>query len=144
MAKILVIDDNPSILEVLGMLLHIEGHEVDTAADGPAGLQLAESARFDLALIDVDLPGLDGISVCKSIKDNLSTRGMPVLMMTGRPGVDVNMKSSLAGALKVLAKPFEGRALIDEIARLTAGSGAGTRAAGHGRPKKTGSRRTVG
>ena len=146
MAKILVVDDNPSILDMLRILLPMEGHEVSTAADGSAGLRLAESTRFDLALIDVDLPGLDGISLCKSLKNNPAIRNMPVLLMTGRPGLDVDVRSGRAGALMVLAKPFSGRILIEEIARLTVGSCAGSNgscAGGRDRPKKSWARRTL-
>jgi len=144
MAKILVIDDYPPILDILRILLPVEGHEVSTAPDGPAGLRLAGNAPFDLALIDVDMPGLDGISVCKSLKSNPATRNMRVVMMTGRPGLEVEARSRLAGALVVIAKPFLGRELMDVIARLddmTAACAGGGR--GHGRGKESRARRTL-
>ena len=115
MAKILVIDDYAPLLVLLQSLLSIEGHEVSTAADGPAGLRMAGLLPFDLALIGVDLPGMDGISVCRDLKGNPGTRHMRVLMMTGRPGWEVEIRARLAGALRVLAKPFLAKVLLDEI-----------------------------
>ncbi|MFA6289671.1 MAG: response regulator [Opitutaceae bacterium] len=146
MAKILVIDDNAPLLDMLRLVLRAEGHEVGTAADGPAGLRLAESTRFDLALIDVDMPGLDGIAVCKSLRDNPATRNMRVLMMTGRPGLEVDVRSRCAGAAVVLSKPFLGSAVIEEIARFAGMASAhpdGGGENGHERDKKSRARRTL-
>ncbi len=146
MAKILVIDDYPPILDILRILLPIEGHEVSTAADGPEGLRLAECTPFDLALIDVDMPGLDGISVCKSLMSNPATRNVRVLMMTGRPSGEVHARSRLAGALAVMAKPFLGSLLIEEIARHIPMTSADPKEEGKAirdRPKKSRAGRTL-
>ncbi len=146
MTKILVIDDYPPILDILRTFLLVEGHEVSTATDGPAGLRLAESMPFDLALIDVDLPGLDGIAVCKFLKNNPATRNMRVLMMTGRPGLEVDVRSRCAGAAAVLAKPFPGSAVIEEIARIAGMASAHPDGGGendHERAKRPRTRRTL-
>lgn len=120
MAKILVIDDYAPLLGLLQRLISFEGHEVSTASDGPAGLRLAGLMPFDLLLIEVDLPGMNGISVCRDLKGNPGTRHMHVLMMTGRPGWEVEIRARLAGALRVLEKPFLVKVLLEEIGMATA------------------------
>ena len=119
MAKILVIDDYAPLLELLQRLLSLAGHEVRTETDGMAGLRLAGLMPFDLVLIDVDLPGMDGISVCKDLKGDPRTRHVRVLLMTGHPRWQVEIRARLAGALRVLAKPFWAGSLLDEIDAAT-------------------------
>ena len=131
MAKILVIDDYAPLRGLLESRLSIEGHEVSTAADGEDGLRLAGRVVFDLALIDVDLPGMDGMAVCSDLKGNSLTWHMKVLMMTGRPGWEVEIRARLAGASSVLAKPFLAGTLLDAI-RVAAGSDIFSRQAGAG------------
>lgn len=117
MARILVIDDYQPLLDMLRILLRSRGHEVSTATDGTAGLRLCEGNPFDfdLALLDVDMPGMGGIAVCNTFKCHPITRNLPVLMMTGRPGLETDMRAKRAGALAVIAKPFEVRELLDKI-----------------------------
>jgi len=117
MAKILVIDDYLPVLDILSIFLLSRGHEVITAADGPAGLQLCERHFFDLALLDMDMPGMDGIAVCTALKRHPDTRHLPVLMMTGRPGLDADRRAKGAGALEVIDKPFEVQDFLEKIAR---------------------------
>ncbi|HTJ78326.1 MAG TPA: response regulator [Rariglobus sp.] len=117
MARILVIDDYPPVLDVLRIVLRVRGHEVITADNGPAGLRLCECHAFDLALLDVDMPGMGGIAVCNELKGHVMTRHLPVLMMTGRPGMDADIRAKRAGALEVISKPFEVRELLDKISR---------------------------
>ena len=117
MARILVIDDYQPLLDMLRVLLGSRGHEVSTATDGAEGLRLCEDSPFDLALLDVDMPGVGGIAVCNILKCHPGTRNLPVLMMTGRPGLETDMRAKGAGALEVIAKPFAVQELLDKITR---------------------------
>lgn len=119
MARILVIDDYEPILAMLRVTLESAGHEVATAADGATGLVMLPRLKPDLLLVDVDMPGRDGVSVCAEVKRTAATAGMVVLLMTGRPCAELMQRSRAAGAAGVLAKPFVRAVLLDEVERVT-------------------------
>ena len=118
MARILVMDDYQPLLDMLRILLGARGHEVSTAVDLAEGLRLCEDSPFDLALLDVDMPGMNGIAVCNTLKCLPATRDLPVLMMTGRPSLETDLRAMRAGALAVLDKPFEVENLLATISRF--------------------------
>lgn len=115
MARILVIDDYAAILVMLEMMLAEAGHEVRTACSGVAGLEVAERWRPDLVLLDVDMPEMDGVSVCHELKRVDATRNIPVLLMSGRFGPDLSERARKAGARGVMPKPFACEGLLAEI-----------------------------
>jgi CheY-like chemotaxis protein len=115
MARILVVDDYAAILDMLEMMLAEAGHEVMSACSGVAGLELAARWRPDLVLLDVDMPGMDGVAVCRELKRGDATRSIPVLLMSGRFGPDVSERARKAGALGVMPKPFACEGLLAEI-----------------------------
>lgn len=117
MARILVIDDSPSMREVLGTCLPEFGHSVVLAADGADGLALADPATVDLILSDVEMPYMGGISMCESLKRDLARRHVPVLLMTGRLSAEVRRQAVQAGACAVLEKPFAWDELLTELGR---------------------------
>ena len=85
--RILVVDDDPSIAEMLALLLESEGFEVSVCATGNNALPLFRADRPDLVLLDVMLPGLDGVSVCRLIREESD---VPIIMMSARTdSVDV-------------------------------------------------------
>lgn len=120
MARVLVVDDYPAILTMLRLTLVLAGHEVVTAADGAAGLGLVGRARPDVVLLDIDMPAMDGLTVCGELKRNQTTAGIPVLLMTGRLCVEVLDRARGAGAFAVLPKPFPRARLLEEIERAIA------------------------
>ncbi|MDB6168439.1 MAG: sensory box histidine kinase PhoR [Verrucomicrobia bacterium] len=117
MARILVIDDNPAIRQVMQCCLPGMGHAVTTAPDGETGLKLATVDAVDLVLLDVDMPRLNGLSVCKALKDDPARRHIPVVMMTGRPTSELRRRVLDAGATTLLEKPFTWEALSEELNR---------------------------
>lgn len=117
MARILVIDDNSSMREVLATCLPEYGHTVVEASDGVDGLKLADPQVVDLVLMDVEMPRMNGISVCETLKGDPARRQMPVLLMTGRPSRDVVQHARKAGAQAVLGKPFTWDELFAEFDR---------------------------
>jgi CheY-like chemotaxis protein len=117
MARILVIDDNPAIRQVLQCCLPGFGHLVSVAEDGPEGLLAATVESTDLILIDVDMPLMDGITVCETLKRDPMRRHIPVLIMTGRPTHEIRRLAFDAGAMAVLSKPFTWEVLLEEFSR---------------------------
>ncbi len=119
MARILIIDDYRPVLVVLRELLAREGHTVFLALGGEAGLERAATTRVDLALVDADMPGLDGFMVCRALRALRAPAPPPppVLMMTGRLPEEAGLRGVAAGAFGLIEKPFDHTVLLQEIAR---------------------------
>jgi len=114
-ARILVADDDRAIRESLVRALGLEGYEVLTAADGTAAIAVIDEERPDLAVLDVMMPGLDGLTVCRVLR--VQRNLLPILMLTARTETSDRVAGLDAGADDYLAKPFE----LDELlARIRA------------------------
>lgn len=102
---ILVIEDQPEILQNIADYLGLKGYTVDCAYDGLGGMHLAVTQHFDLIILDLMLPGMDGITLCRKLRQDakLST---PVIMLTARDSVDDKLTGFQAGADDYLVKPF--------------------------------------
>jgi DNA-binding response OmpR family regulator len=113
--RVLVVDDEPSLAQTVSYTLRREGFDVFTATDGPAALEAFRSQRPDLIVLDLLLPGIDGLEVCRRIR---RTSAVPILMLTAR-GEDVDRVVGLeVGADDYLAKPFSMRELVARIRAL--------------------------
>lgn len=114
-AKILLIEDEPDILEVLDYNLTREGYKVDSCQNGEDGLKLAIRTNPDLVLLDLMLPGLDGIEICRALKEDPTTKAIPVIMVTAK-GEESDVVLGLGvGADDYVAKPFSPRELVARI-----------------------------
>jgi two-component system response regulator MprA len=113
--RVLVVDDEPSVREVLERILKVEGFDVATAADGSEAVRTQAVAPADAVLLDVLMPGIDGLEVCRRMRDTGDRT--PVLMLTAREGVGDRVAGLEAGADDYLPKPF---ALEELLARLHA------------------------
>ncbi len=113
--KILVIDDDPAVRASLDRALRLEGYEVDTAPDGGSGLEALALAPPDAVVLDLGLPDIDGLEVCKRMRS--AKDDTPVLMLTARDAVNDRVQGLDAGADDYLVKPF---ALAELLARLRA------------------------
>ncbi|WP_226648973.1 response regulator transcription factor [Microbulbifer variabilis] len=109
--KILLIEDNPSIARQLAEFLEIEGWQMDFAHRGRQGLHLALEQIFDLIILDLGLPDMDGLKVCEKIKTQAAVN-MPILMLTARDSIADKESGFGIGADDYLCKPFEPRELI--------------------------------
>lgn len=113
--RILVIEDNSDIAANLGDYLEDRGHIVDFAADGVTGLHLAVVNDFDAIVLDLNLPGMDGLEVCRKFRVD-ARKTTPILMLTARDALEQKLTGFDAGADDYLVKPF---ALQEVEARLT-------------------------
>ncbi|MFD8142183.1 response regulator transcription factor [Streptomyces sp. NPDC059708] len=113
---VLVVEDDPGVRSTLDQLLRFEGYRVVQAADGVAGLAALDREEPDLALVDVVMPGLDGLSLCRTLR----RRGdrLPVLVLTARDQVGDRVAGLDAGADDYLAKPFATEELLARIRAL--------------------------
>ncbi len=104
--RILLVDDEPRLLHVFGLYLSMEGFEVTEAQDGTAAIDKIDNEQFDLAILDVMMPGVDGIEVCRHIRSKPQTHSMPVLVFTSLSADADVERARLAGANHLITKPF--------------------------------------
>ena len=113
--KILVVDDEISLQETLSYNLKRQGYEVETVGDGPSALETARRIKPDLLILDIMLPGMDGIEVCRILRQEMST---PVLMLTARDDEIDRIVGLEVGADDYLTKPFSMRELQARVKAL--------------------------
>jgi len=104
--RILIVDDDPRLLHIVAMYLNIEGYDVVTAEDGEAGLKEIEAQKPDLVILDIMMPGMDGIEACRRIRSTPETRSLPVVMFSALSSDDDIERARLAGANHLITKPF--------------------------------------
>ncbi len=104
--RVLVVDDDPRLLHIVAMYLGIEGYDVVSSPDGAAALAEIAKQRPDLIILDIMMPGLDGIETCKSIRADPATAEVPVLMFSALSGDADVERARLAGANHLITKPF--------------------------------------
>ena len=117
--KALVVEDDAAIRELLRFHLDLAGFTIDEAGDGRQGLDRARAEPFALILLDVMLPGLDGISLCRAVRGGGPNAATPILMLTARDGEADTVLGLESGADDYLTKPFGVRELIARVAAVT-------------------------
>jgi DNA-binding response OmpR family regulator len=115
-AHILVVEDEPAIRTGLVDVLVFHGYEVTSAEDGNSGLEHALGGRFDLMLLDIMLPGLDGFEVCNALRE--ANRELPIIMLTAKVSDDDIVRGLRLGADDYVAKPFSVEQLVLRIAAV--------------------------
>ncbi len=118
MQKILVCDDEAAIRNIMDFSLEAEGFLVVPVGDGETALQAAMTEEPDLIILDVMMPGSDGLTVCRELKQNPRTAHIPVLMLTARAGKDQRDEGLSAGADEYITKPFSPQRLVDKVNEL--------------------------
>ena len=119
--RILIIEDDKAIVRVLERSLIYEGYEVDSAMNGEHGLQLVQKNSPDLIVLDLMLPGMDGLEFTEKIRAN---DNVPILMLTARDGLEDRVRGLDSGADDYMAKPFELEELLARIRSLLRRSSA--------------------
>ncbi len=114
--KILIIEDEAPIREILEMVLRTNGFSnIKTASDGETGLSLAFSYKPDAILLDLMLPNIDGLGVCRKIRENPQTNGIPIIMLTAKSGESDIVLGLELGADDYITKPFSNNVLIARL-----------------------------
>lgn len=119
---VLVVDDSPTIRKAVSIILEKEGYEVVTAADGVQALSKLNSPTSelvgqmpDLILLDITMPHMDGYQVCKIIKGNNETKGVPVVMLSGKDGFFNKVRGRMVGSTEYITKPCNPQTLINAV-----------------------------
>ena len=110
--RILVVEDEPNIRELVCLHLRHEGYVCDGVADGSKALELTERDRFDLLVLDVMIPGLDGLSLCRAVRNGKLNHDVPIMMLTARRDESDKVVGLESGADDYLTKPFGVRELV--------------------------------
>ena len=122
MASILIVEDNADNMTLTGLLLESEGHAVIKAVDAEAGLTLARAQLPDLILMDIQLPGMDGLQATALLKGDAATRGIPVLALTALAMKGDEERIRAAGCDGYIAKPIRIHEFLATVAaQLAAG-----------------------
>ena len=118
MAHVLVVDDEPHIGELVSLHLSFEGHTSDRFVDGRSALEASRTGTYDLFIVDVMLPGLDGVALCRALRQQPATRRVPILLLTARRDETDKVLGLDSGADDYLTKPFGVRELMARVRAL--------------------------
>jgi two-component system, OmpR family, response regulator MprA len=128
--RVLLVEDEPAVRDAVERALRGAGHKADLAREGPQGLEMAMTNPYDAVVLDLGLPGLDGIEVCRRLR--AKGNPVPVLMLTARAAVKDRVEGLDAGADDYLVKPFALDELLARIRALGRRNEDGGAAKGHG------------
>ena len=118
MSRVLVVEDDKDIAELIAHSLQKAGHTVETAASGTVGLKRAKEGAPDLILLDLMLPGMDGLLVCQALRNDPGTASIPIIMLTARGEEAERIAGLELGADDYVTKPFSPRELTARVAAL--------------------------
>ena len=117
----LLVEDEEGLRLSISDLLQAEGSEVDTASDGPEGLEMARHATFSLLVLDVMLPGKSGFDILRDLRADPATRSLPVMMLTARGQTRDRELAEKLGVTRFMTKPFSNAEVIENVRALVAG-----------------------
>jgi two-component system alkaline phosphatase synthesis response regulator PhoP len=121
---ILVADDDPLVLRSITFILERAGFRIQTATNGHRALDCIRKERPALAMLDVMMPDMDGLELCRQLKSDPDLKSMPVFLVTARAMKQERERGLAAGADDYITKPFQNQALIDRIREVLERSGA--------------------
>lgn len=117
-ATILLVDDEAHILQVLSLKLRNAGYTIMTAADGEEAFELAGQRPPDLVITDFQMPYMTGLELCRALKDQETTSGVPVIMLTARGYALSDDDLAIGNIRQVLSKPFSPRSIVQLVNEL--------------------------
>jgi two-component system, chemotaxis family, chemotaxis protein CheY len=115
---ILAVDDSASMRQMVRYTLETAGYEVVQATDGVEALDYAKTAAADLVLTDVNMPNMDGITLCRELRGLSHYKGVPILMLTTESATETKTRGKQAGATGWIVKPFNPEQLLATIAKV--------------------------
>ena len=116
--KLLVIDDDPSLLKLVETLLKSRGYEVITANEAPVGLEIAYKTDLDLIILDVMMPVINGFNICRLLKSEESRKHIPIILLTSRAEEDDYCIGIEVGADAYFSKPFETKDFLAKVEEI--------------------------
>jgi DNA-binding response OmpR family regulator len=117
-ATILWIDDDQLLLSFCCDAVRQRGYRVLVAADGPTGIETAKTERPDLIILDVVMPGMDGLEVCRRLRAEPATKATPIILLTAFHGPKLSLKGRQAGANATIRKPFGPEHIMNAIGKI--------------------------
>ena len=118
MKKILIVEDEESLLKLESILFTSRGHEVIAVADGMAALDVLSREKVDLVLLDVMLPEVDGFEICRRIKESPQARWVPVILLTAKKNQEDMARGDEVGADWYITKPFKSTKVVEVVERF--------------------------
>ena len=115
MATILVIDDDLDLQQMLRLMLQRGGYKVLTTGDGPDGLAKAKMIKPDMAIVDVMMPGMNGLETCRLLRAEPTIRDTPIILLTASDDPDLGAKGREVGATATIRKPFGSSNIIGAV-----------------------------
>jgi two-component system chemotaxis response regulator CheY len=116
--KILVVDDSPSIRQMVDITLRSANYEVTVAEDGQAALDLCKGTRFDFVLTDQNMPGMDGLTLVKSLRAMSAYVDVPIVVLTTEASDTIKSQGRAAGATGWMVKPFDPQKLLEVMRKV--------------------------
>lgn len=113
--KILIVDDTPTNIQVVASILDPSGYQLSFARNGISALKMTKTKDFDLILLDIMMPGMDGYEVCEQLKTNETTKNIPIIFLTAKTDADSIIKAFSMGAVDYVTKPFNGHELLARV-----------------------------
>ena len=113
--KILIVDDNYENLQVLGMHLQEAGYDIEFSTSGKIALDWLENEKFDLILLDINMPEMDGFEVCKKIRENKKNNNLPIVFLSAENQRETILKGLSIGGHDYITKPFDSRELVARV-----------------------------
>ncbi|MDT8441440.1 MAG: response regulator [Desulfuromonadales bacterium] len=116
--KIMIVDDSPTVLQVLRLTLHNAGFETIEAVDGQDALHKLAGQKIDMMITDLNMPNLDGIDLIKAVREKAATRFVPIVMLTTESAEEKKQQGKAAGATGWIVKPFKPEQLLKVVSMV--------------------------
>ena len=116
--KVLIVDDDPEIMDWLSIDLQMSGFNTESAFDGLAGLKKAQNGNYDLIILDVMMPKMDGFEVCNNLRKSVKTKDIPIILLTAKGTIEDKITGFGSGADDYLVKPFDIQELLVRMRAL--------------------------
>jgi phosphate regulon transcriptional regulator PhoB len=123
--KILIVDDEPDLVELVSYNLRKDGFKVSTAPDGEDALEKVRKSAFDLIILDLMLPGIQGVELCRMLRSNPKTESIPIIMLTAKGELSDKIRGLETGADDYMTKPFSPKELLARVKAILRRSGEG-------------------
>ena len=117
-ARILIVEDEPNIVESLSFILRRAGFDVDTVTDGAEALDRVRRQAFEVLVLDIMLPGMNGLDVLKAIRSDQTLSSLPVVVLTAKGQANDRRTAEAIGASAFITKPFSNADVVERVSRL--------------------------